>query len=73
MFELAITAGAGAVVHAAHASPVWYVVVWSIPGVLVGSAIGSRVGKYLPDDLMETVLGVMFGLVGVGVLAVELI
>ncbi len=71
VFVLAITAMVGAVVHAAHAEPVWYVVVWSIPGVLVGSAIGSRVGKYLPDDLMETGLGALFGLVGLGVLAVE--
>jgi uncharacterized membrane protein YfcA len=73
VFVLAITAGVGAVVHAAHAEPVWYVVVWSIPGVLIGSAVGSRVGKYLPDDLMETVLGVLFGLVGAGVLALELL
>jgi uncharacterized membrane protein YfcA len=71
VFVLAITAGVGAVVHAAHAQPVWYVVVWSIPGVLIGSAIGSRVGKYLPDDLMEKGLGVLFGLVGAGVLGVE--
>ena len=71
VFVLAITAVVGAVVHAAHAEPVWYVVVWSIPGVLIGSALGSRVGKYMPDDLMETILGVLFGVVGVGVLAVE--
>ena len=71
VFVLAITAMVGAVVHAAHAEPVWYVVVWSIPGVLIGSAVGSRIGKYLPDDLMKTGLGALFGLVGLGVLAIE--
>lgn len=73
VFVLAITAGVGALVHAAHVEPVWYVVVWSIPGVFIGSAIGSRVGKYLPDDLMETVLGILFGFVGMGVLGLELL
>lgn len=71
VFVLAITAAVGAGVHALHAEPVWYVVVWSIPGVLIGSAIGSRVGKYLPSGLMEKVLGTLFGLVGAGVLLVE--
>jgi len=71
VFVLAITAGAGAFVHATHAEPVWFVVVWSIPGVLIGSAVGSRVGQYLPEDLMETGLGIMFGIVGALVVGLE--
>jgi uncharacterized membrane protein YfcA len=73
VFVLAITAVAGAVVHALTATPVWYVVAWSIPGVLVGGTIGTRIGKYLPSELMETGLGVVFGLVGVIVLTLELL
>jgi uncharacterized membrane protein YfcA len=73
VFTLAIAAGAGALVHALTATPVWYVVAWSIPGVLVGSTIGSRVGKYVPSDLMEFGLGVVFALVGVVVLGVEVL
>ena len=73
VFVLAVTAIAGAAVHALTATPVWYVVAWSIPGVIVGGTIGTRVGKYLPSELMETGLGVVFGIVGVIVLAVELL
>jgi len=72
VFVLGVTAVAGAVVHALTATPVWYVVAWSIPGVLVGGTIGTRVGKFLPSELMETGLGVVFGVVGVIVLGVEL-
>jgi len=73
VFTLAIAAGAGALVHALTATPVWYVVAWSVPGVLVGSTIGSRVGKYVPSDLMEIGLGIVFAIVGAIVLGVELL
>jgi uncharacterized membrane protein YfcA len=72
VFTLGVAAGAGALVHALSATPVWYVVALSIPGVLVGGIIGTRVGKYVPSDLMELGLGVVFGLVGALVLWVEL-
>jgi len=73
VFVLGVTAVAGALVHALTATPVWYVVAWSIPGVLVGGAIGTRVGKYIPSELMETGLGVVFGVVGAIVLGLELL
>jgi len=73
VFVLAIAATAGAAVHALTATPVWYVVAWSIPGVLVGGTIGTRIGKYVPGDRMESALGVVFSLVGVLVLATELL
>ena len=28
---------------------VWYVVVWSIPGVIGGGTVGARVGKHVPS------------------------
>jgi len=71
VFVLAIAASAGALVHALTATPVWYVVIWSIPGVLIGGTIGTRVGKYLPSELMETGLGFVFALVGLIVLSTE--
>jgi len=73
VFVLAIAAAAGALVHALTATPVWYVVAWSIPGVVVGGTIGTRVGKYVPSELMETGLGVVFGLVGLVVLVTEFV
>jgi uncharacterized membrane protein YfcA len=73
VFVLAIAATAGAAVHALAATPVWYVVAWSIPGVLIGGTIGTRVGKHVPSEIMEPALGVVFAIVGVIVLASELI
>jgi uncharacterized membrane protein YfcA len=73
VFVLAVAAVAGAAVHALAATPVWYVVAWSIPGVLVGGTIGTRVGKYLPSEVMEPALGVVFTIVGVIVLGSELL
>ncbi len=71
VFTLAITAAVGAGIHALSARPAWAVVVWSVPGVLVGSTLGSRLGKYVPSSLMETILGVVFAGVGLLVLALE--
>lgn len=72
VFVLAIAAIAGAAVHALAATPVWYVVAWSIPGVLIGGTIGTRLGKYLPSEIMERALGVVFAIVGSIVLGTEL-
>jgi uncharacterized membrane protein YfcA len=73
VFVLGIAALAGAAVHALAATPVWYVVAWSIPGVLIGGTIGTRVGKYLPSDLLERALGVVFVLVGLLVVGTEVV
>jgi hypothetical protein len=37
-------------VHALTATPVWDIVAWSIPGVLNGGTIGTRVGEYRPGE-----------------------
>ncbi|WP_435186502.1 sulfite exporter TauE/SafE family protein [Halobellus sp. EA9] len=73
VFVLAVAALAGAAVHALAATPVWYVVAWSIPGVLIGGTVGTRVGKYVPSEVMEPALGAVFSVVGVVVLASELL
>jgi uncharacterized membrane protein YfcA len=73
VFVLAIAAIAGAVVHALAATPVWYVIAWSVPGVLIGGTIGTRVGKYVPSEIMEPALGVVFAIVGFVVLTSELL
>lgn len=73
VFVLAIAAIAGAIVHALAATPVWYIVAWSIPGVLIGGTIGTRVGKYVPNEIMEPALGAVFAIVGVIVLGTELL
>ncbi|MFD1564492.1 sulfite exporter TauE/SafE family protein [Haloarchaeobius amylolyticus] len=73
VFVLALAAIAGAAVHALAATPVWYVVAWSILGVLIGGTVGTRVGKYVPSEIMEPALGVVFAIVGVIVLGSELL
>jgi len=73
VFVLAVAAVAGAAVHALAATPVWYVVAWSIPGVVIGGTVGTRVGKHVPSEIMEPALGVVFAVVGAIVLASELL
>ncbi len=71
VFSLALTAVVGAGINALAAAPAWEVVRWSIPGVLVGSFVGTRVSKHLPGQIMERVLSVVFGLVGLLVLVLQ--
>ncbi|MEF8839679.1 MAG: sulfite exporter TauE/SafE family protein [Haloarculaceae archaeon] len=73
VFVLGIAAMAGAAVHALSATPVWYVVAWSVPGVVIGGTVGTRVGKYVPSEIMEPALGAVFAVVGGIVLASELL
>ena len=73
VFSLAITAVVGAAIHLLVAEPAWNVVTWSIPGVLVGSTLGSRLGQHIPSAFMEKALGIIFALVGLLVLVLELV
>lgn len=73
VFTLALTAFVGAGVHALSAEPAWSVVQWSIPGVLIGSYFGTRIGPHLPEALMERLLGFVFGAVGILVLGIQLL
>jgi len=73
VFSLAITAIVGATIHALAAQPAWTVVMWSIPGVLVGSTLGSRLGRYIPASVMVKVLGGVFAAVGALVLVLEFV
>lgn len=73
VFTLAITAALGAGIHALSAQPAWAVVLWSVPGVLIGSTIGSRVGEYIPAGVMEKALGGVFAAVGSLILVLELL
>jgi uncharacterized membrane protein YfcA len=72
VFTLAVTAVAAAGVHALAAAPAWNVVAWSVPGVLVGSTLGARVGRWIPSGRMEKILGAVFAAVGALVLGLQL-
>jgi uncharacterized membrane protein YfcA len=73
VFVPGIAATAGSVVHSFAPTPVWFVAARHIPGVPLGGTVGTRIGKYLPSDLMGRALGVVFAAVGLIVLGSELL
>ncbi len=66
-FAMALVALAGAATHATEAALPWHVVAWTIPGALIGSTLGSRVGRHLPPRLLARALGWLFLIVGLAV------
>jgi uncharacterized membrane protein YfcA len=68
IFVLTVTVFFAAGVHALSAEPAWYVVVWSIPGVIIGAQIGPRLEGKVPPAMAERILGVLF--LGIGVLVI---
>lgn len=65
IFVLTVTVFFAAGVHALSAEPAWHVVVWSIPGVIIGAQIGPRLEGKLPPNIAERVLAVMFLTIGI--------
>lgn len=61
---LTVTVFFAAGIHAFAGEPAWYVVVWSIPGVIVGAQIGPRVQGKVPSHVAERALAVVFTAVG---------
>ena len=55
--------------HAIAAEPAWYVVVWSIPGVIVAAQIGPRLAGRLPERSAERVVAALFIFVAALVIA----
>ena len=46
----------------------WNILCYSIPGVLIGGQIGSRLQGVIPQDVMEKAIPTVFALVGVGMM-----
>ncbi len=67
---LTITVFFAAFVHAIAAEPAWYVVVWSIPGVIIGAQIGPRLAGKVPERTAERILASLF--LGIGILVIAL-
>lgn len=73
VFVVAFTALAGAVSHLiqfvqsgpATLSVVGSIVVFTIPGVIIGAQIGSRISSAIPEKLLERSIGVLFFLIAV--------
>lgn len=73
IFVLTVTVFFAAGVHALSAQPAWYVVMWSIPGVIIGAQIGPRLQGKVPAHIVERVLGTLFLAIGTLVVVVQLL
>jgi len=73
IFVLTITVFFAAGVHALEAEPAWYVVVWSIPGVIIGAQIGPRVAGRIPTRIAERVIATLFLIIGILVIVMQII
>jgi len=71
VITLTITVLLAATVHILSAEPAWYVVVWSVPGVIIGALMGSRLESKIKPQLAEKTIAIIFLLVGVLVLTVN--
>ena len=69
---LTITVFFAAGIHAITGEPAWHVVVWSIPGVILGAQIGPRLQRLIPADLAQRLMAGVFVIVGGIVIAAEL-
>lgn len=70
---LAIATAVGAGIYGATLQPAWGVLIWSVPGVIIGSFTGSQMGKYISDDLLKRVLTILFILIGFLVLLMDVV
>jgi hypothetical protein len=71
IFVLTVTVLFAAGAHAITAEPAWHVVVWSIPGVIVGAQIGPRLAGKVPERIAERILGSLFLAIGILVIALQ--
>jgi hypothetical protein len=69
---LTVTVFFAAAVHALSAEPAWYVVIWSIPGVIIGAQIGPRLSGKVPPKTAERVLSSLFLAIGLLVIALRI-
>ncbi len=72
IFVLTITVFFAAGVHALSAEPAWYVVIWSVPGVIIGAQIGPRLSGKVPPKTSERVLASLFLAIGLLVIALKI-
>ncbi|MDR9459089.1 MAG: sulfite exporter TauE/SafE family protein [Dehalococcoidia bacterium] len=73
IFVLTVTVFFAAGVHALEAEPAWYVVVWSIPGVIIGAQIGPRFAGRIPTRIAERVIATLFLTIGILVIVTQII
>jgi len=73
IFVLTVTVFFAAGVHALESEPAWYVVAWSIPGVIIGAQFGPRFAGRIPTHIAERVIATLFFAIGILVVATQFI
>lgn len=71
IFVLTVTAFFGAGIHAVAAQPAWHVVIWSIPGVIIGAQVGPRLSGKVSPNVAERTLGILFIFIGILVVLLQ--
>ena len=71
IFVLTVTDFFAASVHALNATPAWNVVIWSIPGVIVGAQIGPRLSGKLPAHIAQRFIAGVFLALGLLVIVLQ--
>lgn len=69
---LTVTVFFAAGIHALAGGAAWHIVVWSVPGVIVGAQIGPRLQGKVPSRIAERVMAVIFLAVGVLVIVLQI-
>ena len=47
----------------------WHLVIFTVPGVIIGGQIGVRLQGKFSQDKMEKVFGVLFGIIGIAMIS----
>lgn len=47
----------------------WHLVIFTVPGVIIGGQIGVRLQGRFSQDIMEKVFGVLFGMIGIAMIS----
>lgn len=66
---MALTVIAGASTHALAGRPVWKLLIWSVPGAILGGQIGSHLASRINPDALKKVLSILFFAVGAVMIA----
>lgn len=66
---MAMNAVFGSILHGIKGEPVvWKIIVWAVPGVLIGGQIGPRLAGYIPDQTLKEIFIYGLSLVGIHVM-----
>ncbi len=69
VFVMGLTVIAGASTHALAGRPVWSLLVWSVPGAILGGQIGSHLASRINPDALKRWLSALFFAVGAVMIA----